>query len=211
MTDFDWLRASEKSRITDPMQNDYFKWQMVVCRDQDTRAIGFQNQLLWDLPLERKLYLHDVIKNTTLVVGRKTFESLPTSFIEKNDMVVVTRDEFFINKRDQFVDGYGNNVEEVKAACDRIGKKVSVIGGSEIYRMFWDKIDRLHLSEVVNPDALLDPVDSFFPVTTSDIHEKNGGGSCAGLCYMAYRPIYDKGVTVNHGRWDFLKLKAGLV
>lgn len=52
---------------------------IIACISQTNRAIGYENRLLYHLPSDMVRF-RELTTGHTIVMGRKTFESLPTVF-----------------------------------------------------------------------------------------------------------------------------------
>ncbi len=112
------------------------------------RAIGANNDLLWYLPADLKRF-KELTTGHTILMGRKTFDSLPKGALPNRRNVVISRSV-------KAIDG-----AEVYASIDEAlvelkdEKEVFVIGGGEIYSALLPKTERLYLSVVEGtyPDA----------------------------------------------------------
>ncbi len=119
------------------------------------RAIGKDNQLLWHLPEDMK-HFRETTRGKPVIMGRKTWESLPESFrpLPGRKNIVVSRNPAY--------EAPGANVAaSLEAALALVGDapEVFVIGGEQIYRAALEFCDRLYLTEVdISPEA-----DAFFP------------------------------------------------
>jgi dihydrofolate reductase len=113
---------------------------IVVARAQNG-VIGRGGKLPWHLPADLKRFKM-LTMGSVMVMGRKTFESLP-GLLPGRRHVVLTRD------RDWSAPGaeVAHDVEEAtRLAGDQ---PVSVIGGAEIFALFLPLADRLELTEVL--------------------------------------------------------------
>lgn len=117
------------------------------------RAIGFQNKLLYWLPNDLKRF-KALTTGHTIVMGRKTFESLPKGALPNRRNVVLTRGDATFEGAEKYA-----SIEEVLAAC-RPDEEVYVIGGASIYEQFLPIADRLCLTEIDDTPA---EADAFFP------------------------------------------------
>src|SRR4051794_41565799 len=97
---------------------------VVVARAQNG-VIGREGKLPWYLPADLKRF-KSLPMGSAMVMGRKTFESLP-GLLPGRRHIVLTRD------RGWDADGaeVGHSVDEVLQLAD--GERVSVIGGAEIF------------------------------------------------------------------------------
>ncbi|WP_443971801.1 dihydrofolate reductase [Sphingobium sp. CR28] len=121
----------------------------------DNGVIGAEGTIPWHLPGDLKRF-KAMTMGTPMVMGRKTFESLP-GLLPGRRHVVVTRDRAWHAEGADVV----HSVEETLAALAD-APVISVIGGAEIYRLFLPLADRIELTQVdVAPqgDAHIDAPD----------------------------------------------------
>lgn len=124
------------------------------------RAIGKENRLLWSLPEDMKFF-KETTQGATVIMGRKTWESLPPRFrpLPGRRNLVITRQQGY--------DAPGAEVfndlpPAIQAARD--DASVFVIGGAELYALALPLSQRLILTEVDSaPEA-----DAFFPSFSMD-------------------------------------------
>ena len=104
-------------------------------------VIGRDGGLPWRLPADLKRF-KALTMGTVLVMGRKTFDSLPR-LLPGRRHIVLTRD------REWSVEGVEvvHSPEEALALAG--AEPVSVIGGAEVFALFADRIDRIELTEVL--------------------------------------------------------------
>lgn len=114
--------------------------QLVVARARNG-VIGRNGALPWHIPADLKRF-KALTTGTAMVMGRKTFDSLP-GLLPGRRHVVLTRD------RDWQAEG-AEVVHDVEGAL-RLGgdDRLSVIGGAEIFAMFLPMADRVELTEVL--------------------------------------------------------------
>ena len=100
-------------------------------------VIGYQGGLPWHLP-EDLQHFRDLTLGGTVVMGRRTWESLPERFrpLPGRTNVVLTSSDLPVET--------ARSVEEV---LDR-HPDVWVIGGAQVYAAFLPHADRLHRTEV---------------------------------------------------------------
>jgi dihydrofolate reductase len=116
------------------------------------RVIGRDNGLPWRLPDDLKFFMRSTLGRTVLM-GRKTFESLPGGPLKNRLNVVLTR------RTDYRPDGC-EVVHSVEEALARYGGgELMVAGGAEVYALFLPHADRMLLTEI---DAVVEG-DAFFP------------------------------------------------
>jgi len=116
------------------------------------RVIGRDNGLPWRLPDDMKFFMRSTLGRTVLM-GRRTFESLPGGPLKNRLNVVLTR------RTDYRPDGC-EIVHSVEEALARYGGgELMVAGGAEVYGLFLPHADRMLLTEV---DAVVEG-DAYFP------------------------------------------------
>ena len=107
-------------------------------------VIGGDNKLLWHLSEDLKRF-KQITLNKTIIMGRKTFESLP-GVLPNRKHIILTRDKNYsvdnvnvevIHSTDEIINKYKNSSVEV-----------FIIGGGEIYKEMLPYADKLYLTEV---------------------------------------------------------------
>ncbi len=106
----------------------------------DNGVIGRDNALPWRLPADLKRF-KALTMNKPMIMGRKTFESLP-GLLPGRRHIVLTRDA-----------GWSAEGAEVAASVDEAlalagNGEVAAVGGAEIYRLFLPLAARVELTEV---------------------------------------------------------------
>lgn len=128
---------------------------MLVVARADNGAIGKDGKLPWHLPDDLR-HFKRVTMGTPMVMGRRTFESLP-GLLPGRRHIVLTRDSDWARE--------GVETAPTPAAALRIADapRVSIIGGAEIFAAFMDVADEVILTEVhFEPaaDVFLPPFDA---------------------------------------------------
>lgn len=127
------------------------------------RVIGGDNKLLWNIPEDLKRF-KEITSNSPIIMGRKTFESIGRPLPNRIN-IILTRDKefktegcFVYTDMNEIISDYSDNGE------------VFIIGGGEIYKLFFPYVDRLYITVVegeyvgdtVFPDYTKDNWDMFF-------------------------------------------------
>ena len=119
-------------------------------------AIGRAGVMPWHLPQDLA-HFRRVTMNSPVIMGRKTWESLPARFkpLPGRRNIVVTRNP-------QWSADGAEATPSIEAALMLLGDapRAFVIGGGELYRQALPLADRLVLTEI---DASIDDADTFFP------------------------------------------------
>jgi dihydrofolate reductase len=123
---------------------------LIVARAENG-VIGRQGKLPWHLPDDLR-HFKALTMGTPMVMGRKTFESLP-GLLPGRAHIVLTRDPGWSAKGAQVARDLAGAI----ALGD--GPRLSVIGGAEIFAMFLPVADRIELTEIhARPEG-----DTFLP------------------------------------------------
>lgn len=104
------------------------------------RAIGFRNRLPWHLP-EDMAHFKALTTGHTVIMGRKTFESLPNGALPHRRNVVITRQTENMKQHRHDIVLYDSLEEALKREAKE--QEIFIIGGESIYRQalpFADKI-----------------------------------------------------------------------
>ncbi len=119
----------------------------------ETGGIGKDNNLLCYLPADLK-HFKSLTLNHNIVMGRKTFESLPNGALPKRRNIVLTNNA---NYNAEGIDVV-HSVEEALELCKN-QEKIFIIGGASIYNLFLPKATHLHLTRINHKFV----ADTFFP------------------------------------------------
>ncbi|HEY6506181.1 MAG TPA: dihydrofolate reductase [Chitinophagaceae bacterium] len=117
-------------------------------------VIGKDNQLLWSLPNDMKFF-KNITWGMPVVMGRKTFQSLGKPLAGRKNIIITRRDDWK-------VDGtipVKNPDDAIFLVKNMDMKEMMVIGGGEIYQMFFEKAKRIYITRVdAEPEG-----DTYFP------------------------------------------------
>jgi dihydrofolate reductase len=105
-------------------------------------VIGREGGLPWHISSDLKRF-KEITMGKPVVMGRKTWESLPRRPLPGRRNIVITRSREFAAEGAEVA----ATPEEAFRLCGDV-PEVAVIGGGEIYRLFWPLVDRLYLTEV---------------------------------------------------------------
>lgn len=111
---------------------------IIVCKN-NFDYIGKNNKMLYHIPKDLAFFKRKTV-NHIIIMGRKTFESLP-GMLPNREHWVITRDSSF-NKARSF-----NSIDDVLEAIDP-NIDYYVIGGGEIYKQFMPYANCLYITEV---------------------------------------------------------------
>jgi dihydrofolate reductase len=133
----------------------------LIAAFQQNLGMGYQSGLPWRIP-EDLARFKELTLNHPIVMGRKTYESLPRTMrpLPGRTNIVVTR----TLEADEMPAGV-TLAESIEGAFELAarapgGERIWVIGGAQVYRYALPYADELWATEV-KADA---PVDTFFPI-----------------------------------------------
>ena len=119
------------------------------------RAIGKDNHLLCHLPEDMR-HFREVTLGRPVIMGRKTWESLPEAFcpLPGRNNIVVSRNAAYQAEGATVA----SSLEEAIAQAGNV-EQINIIGGADIFRLALPMADVLDMTEI---DASFD-ADTFFP------------------------------------------------
>lgn len=138
---------------------------IIACISQTNRAIGYQNRLLFHIKSDLTRF-RELTTGHTIIMGRKTYESLPNGALPHRRNIVVSRSL----KEMEGCEVYPNLEAALKAAEGEFGETF-IIGGESIYRQSLPAARKLYLTVVddteINNNAAANDApqqaDAFFP------------------------------------------------
>ena len=107
-------------------------------------VIGKDNKLLWHLSEDLKRF-KQITTGKKMIMGRKTFESLP-GVLPNREHIILTRDTNFTVDSDMVKIFY--NLDELIAKYSKCEDEVFVIGGAEIYTQLLPYAQKLYLTKI---------------------------------------------------------------
>lgn len=126
---------------------------IIVATDEEN-AIGKDNNLLCHLPNDLK-YFKKITDGHPVIMGRKTFESLPKGALPNRWNIVITRNKELHFDRCEMC----SSVEEAVALC-KDEPEIFFIGGGSVYKEVIDVADKLYLTRIHHRFG---DADTFFP------------------------------------------------
>lgn len=116
-------------------------------------AIGRANDLLWHLPADLKRF-KELTTGHTILMGRKTFESLPRGPLPNRRNIIISRSLPAQPGAEVYP-----TIQQAMVACAS-DEEVFIIGGGEIYRQLLPNTERIYLTRV---QASFPDAEVFFP------------------------------------------------
>ena len=133
----------------------------IIWAQDNEGGIGKNGKLPWHIS-EDLINFKKITLNSTIIMGRITWESLSLKPLPKRRNIVLSRNKI------HNVECY-TSIEKCinKLQIEKI-KKVFIIGGSTIYKNFIQKADELHIT-ITNQK--INNIDTFFPITISNLKQ----------------------------------------
>ena len=144
--------------------------------------LGKKNDLIWHLPNDLK-YFKKVTSGKTVIMGRRTFDSLPGLLPKRKNIILQMPDE-------SKVEGaiiYNDIPSILEAVKDE--EEAFIIGGASIYKQFLPYANKLYLTEVSESCS---DAEVFFPSFDKKLFKKKivGKNEDNGIKYRFV--IYEK-------------------
>ena len=164
---------------------------IIACISKVHRAIGYKNRLLYAIPSDMTRF-RMLTTGHTIIMGRKTFESLPNGALPNRRNIVISKTKEQITGCEVFSsleEALAARKEEVgskeaAASKETVGSKEAseecfIIGGASIYEQALPFADKLYLT-IVEKEP--EHADAFFPeinpaeweVTEKEMRNENG-------------------------------------
>ena len=125
----------------------------LIAAISENKVIGFKNKVPWDIPEDMKRF-RELTINHPVIMGRKTYDSLPDKFRPLPDRKNIVLSTSLEPQEKIYIAG---NMEEALKLTK--GKDSSVIGGERVYQLFLPLIDQLEITRVYRDFE----GDAFFP------------------------------------------------
>ena len=138
------------------------KLNVIVAFEAGQRGIGFQNKIPWYFPEDLKNF-SKVTKsenNNAIIMGRKTWESLPKKPLPGRQNIILSRSLENITLHDNEL-YFGNIVHAVEHCKKQEFTETWIIGGTQVYQAAIDNLDinEIHITEIQKEYQC----DTFFP------------------------------------------------
>ena len=126
----------------------------IVAAHDRNRVIGLHGALPWHLPTDLQRF-RDLTMGSIVVMGRKTFESLPSGF-----RPLPGRRNFVLSRRSDYAPVGAEAFADLDSALAASGGACFVIGGEKVFEAALPRAERLYLT-VVDAECV---GDAFFPL-----------------------------------------------
>ncbi|NFT08269.1 dihydrofolate reductase [Clostridium botulinum] len=120
---------------------------IIVARDSNN-GIGKDNKLLFHIKEDMKRF-KDLTTDKTIIMGSKTFDSLPNGVLPNRFNIVLTNNREKYNEEMYLDDIYiSNNIDFLIKEFKDSEEEVFIIGGESIYKQFLLYANKIYLTEI---------------------------------------------------------------
>lgn len=126
----------------------------IIAAIDRNNALGFNNKLLFYLPNDLKRF-KALTTGHTVVMGRKTFDSLPKGALPNRRNIVLSRSTRLTLPGAEVY----TSLEEALKHCAS-DEDVFIMGGASVYKQAMAMADKLYITEI---DAKAEQADVYFP------------------------------------------------
>ena len=121
----------------------------------NNNVIGKDNKLIWHIPEDLKRF-KEITMNKTIIMGRKTFESLPKILPGRKHIIITNNKNYNIDSNQVIIK---HDLQEIISEYANSKEEVFVIGGGSIYNSLLPYCKKLYLTKIYNDfsgDTFLD-------------------------------------------------------
>lgn len=139
-------------------------------------GIGYKNELLFNIPKDKK-YFKTLTTGKTIVMGRKTFESLPVKPLPDRENIVISRNTSFSFEGIKVFHSTDNLFTYLR---EKNPDDIFIIGGEEVYSMMIPYCDTAYITQIYEHKKAdkhimdFENSDEWLPVERSEIFEQKG-------------------------------------
>lgn len=123
------------------------------------RVIGYKNDMPWHLPRDLQ-HFKETTTGHTLIMGRKTFESIGRPLPNRRN-VVITRQDLKLPEEVEVIRGLEVVHQWNKKSPE---EEFFIIGGGELYKQMLPSVERMYITKIAESF----PGDTYFPCFTED-------------------------------------------
>lgn len=131
----------------------------IIAAISDNNVIGKDNKIIWKLPEDLRRF-KELTTGHTIIMGRKTFESLGKILPDRKHIVLTRDTNYHINDENVEI---VNDIQEIEEYVQ--SKEESfVIGGAIIYRQLMSKVNKMYITRIHQKFE----GDAYFPVINEE-------------------------------------------
>jgi dihydrofolate reductase len=128
----------------------------IIAATAKNGVIGMDNKMPWHVPQDLQ-YFKRVTMGKPMIMGRKTFESLP-GILKGRPHIIISRTDYDTQGRENLYSAH--NIEEaISIAATLNQEEIFIVGGAQIYAQSMDLAHRFYKTTLhITPEG-----DAFFP------------------------------------------------
>ena len=134
----------------------------LIWAQDENGGIGKNGQLPWHISEDLKNF-KKITSNSTIIMGRKTWDSLPIKPLPNRENIVLSKS---LHHNIQTYKSYEECLNELQI---KNVKKIFIIGGRSIYKLFYNDAKFLHITNINFIDK---DINEFFPIPSHQIEKK---------------------------------------
>lgn len=126
----------------------------------ENNVIGLDGELPWNIPEDMKFF-REKTKGTSIIMGRKTYESVGHPLPNRLN-IVVTRNKDYLASGAHVVSTIQEGIEYARSQFPKFGEEIFIIGGGEIYNQSMNLVDLIYLTRIhqeISGDAYYPKID----------------------------------------------------
>jgi len=134
----------------------------LIWAQDNNKGIGANGKLPWHVPEDLQNF-KKITTNSTIVMGRKTWDSLPIKPLPNRRNIVLSQ------KIQKNVETFSSGKSCIKKLKLEKTEKIFIIGGRSIYNLFYNQAHFLHITKI---HLLNLNINEYFPIDMLDIKQK---------------------------------------
>lgn len=128
--------------------------------------LGKNNTLLWHLPADL-VYFKKITTGHTVVMGRKTFESIGRPLPNRRNIVITSDKNYKKEEKEKIGIEISSLLENaISLSRSDLDSEIFIIGGAQIYEQAMNYADKLYITHIEAED---ENANTFFPVIDKNI------------------------------------------
>ena len=159
----------------------------IIVALNEQNGIGLNNKIPWKCPEDLRFF-KQITENNIVIMGRKTWESLPYRPLKNRINIVLSRNKIENLPENTY---YFDSLEKA-LSYENENKKIFVIGGSEIYRQASQlKCNKIYLTRIFNNcdcDKYFNLDSNWYMISSSDKKYSQKGNLFYQFQEFVYRP-----------------------
>ena len=120
----------------------------IIAAASTNNVIGLDNKLIWNIPKDLKRF-KELTQGHNVIMGRKTFESLPNPLPNRVNIVVTRNQQYTVEDVN-----ITSSIEKGLALAEENESEVCwIIGGANVYEQCRELVDEVHVTMVETNDS----------------------------------------------------------